>query len=273
MKRLRATLLLAPFLIPLGALARPARAPRLPRADAPIPVPVSTKFLGADGRTYLLSGTLLLTVEAVTPPPTALAISYLTMAPASVTAGQSATVTVQMNQAWPTAVVVALTVADSIVQAPAALTIPALANKGSATVTTAPGVAVEQLVAITAKYGTSGGSANLRVLPAGGPPVPGAAAPQVDGYRLADGSPLVGLPAPGSEVRLVGRGFGALPGRVVWQGAALPVLAWSETLVRVRVPAYSPQGQWEFALFRADAGWCNMQAPRDFRLPPAVGRR
>lgn len=268
MKRLRGAVLLAPFLIPLVALAR------TPRADAPIQVPISSKFLGADGRTGTLAGILTLTWDTPPPPVTDLKVSWLSMAPAAVTAGQSAVVTVQMNQAWPTAVVVTLTSADARAQVPATLTVPAGANKGSATVTTTPGLVNEILVAITAKYGASGGSANLRVQPGTAPPPPATGAtPQVDGYRLADGSPLAGMPADGSEVRIVGRGFGASPGRVVWQGAALTVLSWSETLVRVRMPAESVMGLNEFGLFRADGAFCNIQAPLDLRMSPVQERR
>jgi len=266
-KRLNAALLLTVWAIPLMALAR---APRRPSADAPIQVPISTKFLGPDGRTGTLAGTLTLTWDTPTPPPvTDLKVSWLAMAPAAVTAGQSATVTVQMNQAWPTAVVVTLASADiALATVPSSLTVPAGASKASAPVTTAAGITAEKLVAITARYGASGGSANLRVLPSTGPPpppVPGAAAPQVDDYRLANGEPLVGAPAAGSEVRLIGRGFGSAPGRVVWQGAPLVILGWSETLVRVRLPASSGQGPSSFGLFTAAGGFCDVQMPRDRR--------
>jgi len=169
-KRLNAALLLTVWAIPLMALAR---APRRPSADAPIQVPISTKFLGPDGRTGTLAGTLTLTWDTPTPPPvTDLKVSWLAMAPASVTLGSLAQVTVQMNQAWPTAVVVSLSSADPVAQVPASLTIPAGASKASAPVTTGGVVTAEKLVAITAKYGASTGSANLRVLPSTGPPPP-----------------------------------------------------------------------------------------------------
>jgi len=273
MKRILAAPLLAIWLIPLAVLARG------PKADAPIQVPISSRFLGADGKTYLLSGTLSLSVEGVTPIPVPdpLALSYLTMAPAVVAPGGSAAVTVVLTRKAGDAVSVALRSADPLGQVAPALTVPAGSDHGTAAVTTSAAITTERLIGITATLNGQSRAANLTVRPVAPIPVPGppgaGAAPRVDEYRLADGSPLVGLPAFSSEVRLVGRGFGPTPGRVVWQGAPLTILQWSDLLVRVRMPPASVQGQNEFTLFRADGGFCNMQAPLDMRTPPPAARR
>ncbi len=282
------------YLLPLAVLARPAKPHAAPRATpVTVQMPINSQAVDASGTKYLLTGTLTLTVTPTDvtppiPPVDAPNLSYLTMNPAAVNGGQPAVVTVVLTKIVPVGMVanVLLTSADASVKVPALLTILAGSDFGKAPVTTLAGVPAERLAAVTATYNGKSASANLRLLadsvtpippiPTPIPPIPtpippqSGPGPQVMDYLLPDGSPLVGLPAPGSEVRLTGLGFGVTPGRVVWQGDTVPVVAWADTEVRVRMPAYTAQGQWEFALFRADGYWCNMQRPLDKLMPSKV---
>lgn len=275
--RYRAACCLLPWFIPLAALARPAKL-RTPAATAPISVPVNTSWLGADGQTYNLSGTLSLTVSGVTPPPpppppVTVGLSYLTMSPGTVTAGQSATVSVILTGAVPagqTANVI-LTSADAGVQVPGLLSIAAGKSSGSAVVLTTRGVVAEKLVAISASYNGKGAYSNLRVQPDGvtpPPPVPGLTGfPTIGAYLNGDGSPLTKL-IYGQEIRITGQSFGITPGTVTFNGGPLKILAWSDNDVRVLLALPEIKGSAEFTLTRPDGMFHDLMLPLD--LPAGV---
>lgn len=268
-----ALLYLTPFLIPLLAFAKP---PVLPQAAWPVQVPISTQFVGTDGQTYILSGTLTLQVGTITPPPPDLKVAYVTMAPPSVTAGQNAMVTVVMTRAALQGTQVALSSADPSVQVQALLTIPEGRDFASANVATIRGVATEKLVAVAAKYGTSGGYSNLRVLPDSvtPPPVPGAGTPLVSAYLNMDGTPVVN-PIYGQILRITGIGFGLVPGKVYWQGGPVLVQSWGDTEIRVKLPTPVFTGPTQFSLQTATGLWVEFGVPTDGpgRVPGSARRR
>jgi hypothetical protein len=140
-------------------------------------------------------------------------------------------------------------------------------------VVTTRGVAVEKLVVISARYGASGGYSSLRVLPDQGAPAT-TGGPVVGAYLAADGSPLTKL-VYGQEIRITGQAFGPTPGQVLFNGGVLPVIAWSDTEVRVRLPLPEIRGGAELTLVRPDGESHDVLLPLDMpaRAPGSARRR
>lgn len=70
----------------------------------------------------------------------------------------------------------------------------------------------------------------------GPPPPPGAALPRVDGYKDALGNPVSSIFA-GSELSLVGMGFGRDTGVLWLDSLPTPVIAWSDTAIKIKARA------------------------------------
>jgi len=281
----RALICLLPWFIPLTALARPAKPLRMPAATAPVLVPINSSWIGADGQTYTLTGTLTLSGGVAPspppppPPPATVNLSYLTMSPGTVTAGQSATVNVVLTGAVPLGQTanVLLTPADAGVQAPGLMSIPEGKSNGSAVVLTTRGVLTEKLVAISASYNGKSAYSNLRVQPDGvtPPPVPAVTeGPTVSGYFNGDGSPLTKL-IYGQEIRITGQAFGMIPGTVRFNGGLMKILAWSDNDVRALLPLPEIHGGAEFTLTRTDGAYHDVLLPLDLpaRMPGSARRR
>ena len=249
-------------------------------APVPVPVPINTQWIGSDGSTYTLSGTLSLTVSAPAPPPPpppppSVTLGYLSMVPGTVTAGQSARVDVVLSGAVPAGQTanVLLSSADAGVQVPSLLSIPAGKSGGSAVVITTIGVKAEKLVAVTGSYNGKSGYANLRIEP--DQVLPAAiGGPTISGYLNGDGTPVTTL-IYGQEVRILGQAFGPTPGSVTWNGGAIPILAWSDSDVRVRLPLPRINGGAEFTLTRPDGQFHDLLLPLDLpaRVPGNTRRR
>ncbi len=263
--------LLLPWLIPMLAYAKP------PKATAPVLVPINTQFLGSDGQTYTLTGTLSLQGGTVTPPPPPdVKMAYAMISPSPVTAGQSSVFTVVMSRVVLQDVQVPVTCNDPGVQVPTLVTVPAGRDLGTVTVLTLRGATASRVVPISAKYGTSG-YASLTILPDGvtPPPVPGAGTPLVSAYVNTDGSPVVS-PSYGQEIKIRGSGFGATAGKVTWNGGLVPVVSWSEAEIRVKLPYPAlPVGGHEFTVVRPDGAAYDGMIPTDGpqRVPGSVRRR
>lgn len=177
-----------------GKLQSPVTGPAAPfSAAVSFPVPVS-------GRVYRFSGTLLFTpagasanrkvtgsgtlLPAVTTPP--LALSYLSMAPGSVTAGQGAVVTVVLNRSPGEAVQIPLVAsAPNIAGVAPSLTILPGQTGGTAAVTTYA-VVTAQMVTVIATLNGQSKSANLTVNPLPLPP------PPLSAFEFVGANPVTG---------------------------------------------------------------------------------
>jgi len=251
---------LIPFLIPLAVLARPAKPP----GAGAVLVPINTQFIGADGQTYTLSGTLTLQGAIVLPPPEPLAVTGLTVAPSSVLRGVPAVGTITLNRAPLEAVQVAVK-ADTL---GLALAGPVTVEAGKTTATFLIGTAAtanrDTWYTLTASYNATAARASLLVRAVLVQPPPAAGNPSMSSFLNGDGSPITGPLVYGQEVRIVGSAFGEVPGKVVWQGAALTeILAWSDTLIRVKLPVPVFKGGTQFDLWRPDGVWTSSLVPQD----------
>lgn len=268
----RGLLYLVPFLIPLAALAKP---PVLPRAGAPIQVPVSSQFVGADGTKYLLSGVLSLQVDTqVTPPPPVTGLRATSPTGVTIDTAPAGTILfiagTGMGQYG--YVTVAGLPAPVITWTPTLVRVTLPLTGGTAATAVGPigikpGDAPPQTSASPFTITGLGGS----VTP---PPTPGAGTPLVTAYQNTDGTPLAN-PKYGQEIRIVGSGFGVPPGKVYWQGGSVTILAWSDALIRVQLPTPVFTGPTQFSLWRPDGVWTEWMTPLDGpgRVPGSAQRR
>lgn len=271
----RGILYLLPWLIPLAA-ARPVK-PRAPSAAAPIQVPVNTSWLGADGATYTLSGTLTLQAGTVTPPPDPVGITGLSVVPGSVLQGTPSVGTITLNRApvQPIQVPVAVDSLGLTISSPVAI------NPGQTTVTFPIGTAAagnrDFWYTLQASYnGSKQASLLVRANGITPPPPPGAGDPSMTTFLNGDGSPIIGPLVYGQEVRILGSAFGATPGKVFWQGATLTqILSWSDTIIRVKLPVPVFTGATQFGLQRSDGVRVEAMVPLDVpaRVPGSAKRR
>ena len=259
-------------------LARKAAVAR-PGALASVLVPVDSSFLGSDGVQYRLSGTLTLAPLAPLPPPpppppTDVAISYVTDSPLRPVLGGISTVTVVMTKASTVPITMPVTITDTALSGPTSVTLPAGASQVSFPVTWKTAVSVERYAAITVTLGVTSRYANVILSASSTPvpvPVPGAGNPVINDFLNADGSPARVL-VYGQEVRIIGQGFGPQSGKVIWIGAAVQVVSWTDTEVRVRLPQPKPPGGGlQFLLIKPDGGYSETALPSD--LPAPGGRR
>lgn len=269
---------LTPFLIPLTVMAKP---PVLPRAAAPIPVPVSSQFVGADGTRYLLSGVLSLQVDSqVTPIPPVTGLRATSSTGAAIDTAPAGTILfiVGTGMGQYGYVTVAGLSAPVITWTPTLVrvTLPLAGGAAASAVgpiSIKPGDAPPQTSALPFTITGLQGGVTPTPTPTP-PPVPGVGTPLVSAYQDADGSPLV-LPKYGQEVRIVGSGFGITPGRVYWQGGSVVIKEWSDTLIRVQLPSPVFTGATQFSLWRPDGIWAEFGVPADGpgRVPGSAKRR
>lgn len=86
-------------------------------------------------------------------------------------------------------------------------------------------------------------------------------APVVCQYQDVSGTARTEFPA-GSEVRIIGDGFGRKRGSVEFNNASLRVLSWKPTVIRVRAPD-TPSEDCGYLIVRAKHG---SYASRGFRV-------
>jgi hypothetical protein len=246
---------------------------------ASVLVPVDTTFLGSDGVQYRLSGTL--TLAPVTapppppPPPSNLTINYVTDSPVRPVLGGTSTVTVVMTGTAAVDTPMAVKITDTAVTGPTSVTLPAGASQVSFPVRWVTAVSVERFAAIYVTLGTVSKTANIILSASTTPtptPVPGAVNPIINDFLNADGSPARVL-VYGQEVRITGQGFGTTPGKVIWIGAPVQIVSWTDTEVRVRLPQPTPPGGGlQFLLVKSDGGYSETALPGDL-WPPVPGAR
>lgn len=169
-------------------------------------------------------------------PPPPLALSYLSMAPGSVLAGQSATVTVVLNRAPGVAVQIPLKSSDtSIATVADSLTLQPTQTQGTAVVVS-KSVATLRVVAITATLNGQSRGANLQVNPIITPPPP-PPPPAVTGILDSFRVPITSANA-GAMVLITGSNLGT-SGTVTFAGLPLIVPLWSATEIKGALPSVS----------------------------------